>query len=91
MLDTSLVLQLTDSVRAIERDCDATTPEDLDLAGITHLNFGTFVPSRSLDCVLILGIPAFAFFHPTTFEITPMAQSAEGLYSRLVAQKKRRA
>ncbi|KAF9888495.1 hypothetical protein FE257_008602 [Aspergillus nanangensis] len=57
---------------AIERDCDATTPEDLDLAGITHLNF------------------AFAFFHPTTFEITPMAQSAEGLYSRLVAQKNRR-
>ncbi|KAK4233298.1 Chitotriosidase-1 [Achaetomium macrosporum] len=43
------------------RQCDRVRPQDLDLFGLTHLNF------------------AFAFFHPTTFEVTAMDKNAESL------------
>ncbi|GBF63439.1 chitotriosidase-1 [Trichophyton mentagrophytes] len=56
---------------AIERPCQASTPEQLKLDGITHLNF------------------AFMFFHPTTFEITPMTSTTAELIPRVIALKKR--
>ncbi|KDB22160.1 hypothetical protein H109_05949 [Trichophyton interdigitale MR816] len=56
---------------AIERPCQASTPEQLKLDGITHLNF------------------AFMFFHPITFEITPMTSTTAELIPRVIALKKR--
>lgn len=49
------------------RKCDKVAPEDLDLTGLTHLNF------------------AFAFFHPTTFQITPMDSNAGSLLTDFTA------
>ncbi|KAL2754188.1 glycoside hydrolase family 18 protein [Sodiomyces alcalophilus JCM 7366] len=46
---------------ATTRPCDVVYPKDLDLQGLTHLNF------------------AFAFFHPTTFQITAMDSNAQSL------------
>jgi chitinase len=54
------------------RGCDARNPEDLDLTGLTSLNF------------------AFAFFNPTSFQITPMDGHAASLYTRFTALKKRK-
>ena len=44
-------------------------PEDLNLAGFTHVNF------------------AFAFFDPTTFQISPMDDNSATLYHRFTALK----
>jgi chitinase len=55
--------------RAATRPCDVVAPEDLDLTGLTHLNF------------------AFAFFHPTTFEMTNMDANAGRLYNRFTQVK----
>ncbi|KAK5654286.1 hypothetical protein OQA88_7463 [Cercophora sp. LCS_1] len=57
---------------ATTRPCDIVEPEDIDLTGLTHINF------------------AFSFFHPTTFEMTPMDANAGSLYSRFTALKKNR-
>lgn len=46
---------------ATTRPCDKVFPEDLDVEGLTHLNF------------------AFAFFHPTTFEMVAMDANAQSL------------
>ncbi|RMD41706.1 hypothetical protein DV735_g3417, partial [Chaetothyriales sp. CBS 134920] len=54
---------------ATTRPCDAVEPEDLDLTGITHLNF------------------AFAFFDPTTFEMTAMDANADSLLARFTNLK----
>jgi hypothetical protein len=49
------------------RQCDRVRPQDLDLFGLSHLNF------------------AFAFFHPTTFEVTAMDKNAESLLQDFTA------
>lgn len=54
---------------ATTRPCDVVEPEDLELAGLTHIKF------------------AFAFFHPSTFQISPMDANAASLYSRFTALK----
>lgn len=54
---------------ATTRPCDIVAPEDLELAGLTHLNF------------------AFAFFDPSSFQISPMDANAGSLYSRFTALK----
>ncbi|KAI9147047.1 glycoside hydrolase [Paramyrothecium foliicola] len=46
---------------ATTRPCDRVAPRDLDVEGLTHLNF------------------AFAFFHPSTFELVAMDQNAHDL------------
>lgn len=54
------------------RKCDKVAPADLDLTGLTHLNF------------------AFAFFHPTTFQITPMDSNAGSLLTDFTALRAKR-
>ncbi|KAI0103704.1 glycoside hydrolase superfamily [Nemania sp. FL0031] len=49
------------------RPCDKVRPSDLDITGLTHLNF------------------AFAFFHPTTFEVSAMDSNAASLLHRFTS------
>lgn len=65
------VILIAHAHRASTRKCDRKTPEDLDLTGLTHLNF------------------AFAFFDPTSFQISPMDSSSASLYSRFTALKQK--
>jgi chitinase len=44
-------------------------PEDIDVTGLTHLNF------------------AFAFFHPTSFEMLAMDANADSLLARFTDLK----
>ncbi|KAI0600742.1 glycoside hydrolase family 18 protein [Biscogniauxia sp. FL1348] len=56
------------------RSCDKVSPRDLDLTGLTHMNF------------------AFAFFHPTTFQVAAMDSNAASLiheFTSLRAQNSR--
>ncbi|RDW80990.1 hypothetical protein BP5796_05688 [Coleophoma crateriformis] len=56
---------------SLTRPCDGVSPEALDVAGFTHLNF------------------AFAFFHPTTFQVTAMDSNAQSLLTRFTDIKYR--
>ncbi|RDW92668.1 hypothetical protein BP5796_02062 [Coleophoma crateriformis] len=51
------------------RTCDSRKPSDLDLTGLSHINF------------------AFAFFNPTTFEMSPMDSGDPTLYSEFADVK----
>ncbi|ROW14913.1 hypothetical protein VPNG_03305 [Cytospora leucostoma] len=51
------------------RGCDSRKPADLDLTGLTHLNF------------------AFAYFNPTTLQITSMNSGDATLYTEFTAVK----
>ncbi|OBT95257.1 hypothetical protein VE01_07622 [Pseudogymnoascus verrucosus] len=51
------------------RSCDVVSPEDFDVAGLTHLNF------------------AFAFFDPTSFQMTAMDANADSLLARFTDLK----
>ncbi|PVH76631.1 glycoside hydrolase family 18 protein [Cadophora sp. DSE1049] len=54
------------------RPCDKRTPEDLQLDGLTHINF------------------AFAFFNPTTFQMSGMDAETVKLYARFTALKSKK-
>ncbi|KUJ13269.1 glycoside hydrolase [Mollisia scopiformis] len=55
-----------------KRSCDSRLPSDLDLTGLTHINF------------------AFAYFDPTTFQVTPMDPDDMKLYPQFTELKKQK-
>ncbi|OGM49597.1 hypothetical protein ABOM_001631, partial [Aspergillus bombycis] len=57
---------------AATRVCDKQLPSDLDVSGLTHINF------------------AFAYFHPSSFEILPMSEEDMALYPKFTALKERK-
>ncbi|KAE8326142.1 hypothetical protein BDV39DRAFT_193873 [Aspergillus sergii] len=57
---------------AATRVCDKRLPSDLDISGLTHINF------------------AFAYFHPSSFEVLPMSEEDVALYPEFTALKQRK-
>ncbi len=81
-----LLNQLLISCRATTRPCDQKAPEDLIIYGYTHLNFGRAIVDRF--CLQwLIWLLAFAFFHPTTFQMTAMDSTSAALYRRFTALK----